>query len=139
MKRIKSFLLACIMIISALSINVIAAVPETVQPLWDNTYDVILAHTRIGSTSHVNVDITVERGSTIMNAEVSLLKMATTGTVLVKRWSNPAWTADAAGTHNFYATYSPVESGVVYQLVFQCEVWRNGVCDEIGFYKNVQY
>lgn len=139
MRKFKSFLLACVMIVSALTINMAAALPETVQPLWDNTYDVVLAHTRIGTTSHVSVDITIEDGATIANAEIRLFKMASTGTELVKKWTSPDWSVDALGTYSFYDTYSPVESGVVYQLAFQCNVRQNGTSDSIALYKNVQY
>lgn len=139
MRKIKSFLLACIMIISALSFNAVAAVPETAEPLWNNTGSVVLGHTRIGTTAHVNIDITIDAGATISDTTIKLFKMGSTETVLEKTWTNPDWTVDAVNTYNFYDTHSPVESGVVYQLVFQCKVWKNGTYDQISTHKNVQY
>lgn len=139
MKRIKTFLLACVMIVSVFSFNVSAATPDEIMPLWDNTYNVVVSHRAIGTTSYCNVDISVETGSTIMNVVVKLINMDANPSAVVKKWTNPTMTVNAANVYNFYDTYSPIVTGDTHRLVFQCEVWHNGVCDEISLHKDVQY
>ncbi len=136
MKRIASILLALLMIALVCAFSVSAT---EIQPRWDNTGSVILGHTRIGTTAHVNIDITIDDGATIRNAAVRLIAMEESPSTVVKTWTDPEWTIDAAGQYNFYDTYSPVTSGKIYRLTFQCEVWRNGVMDQISLYKDVQY
>ena len=139
MKRIKVFLLAFVMVCSVFSFNVSCAAPNDIMPLWDNTDSVVIGHRAIGTTSYCNVDIAVESGSTIVNVVVKLIDMDASPQTVVKKWTNPSLNVDAAGVYNFYDTYSPVVSGHIHRLVFQCDVWHNGVCDEISLYKDVQY
>ena len=135
MKKFTSFLLAIFLVFTICAFCVSA---EEIQPRWDNTGSVVLGHTRIGTTAHVNIDLTVDDGSTVKNAVVRLISMDNPSTI-VKTWSNPQWTINAAGVYNFYDTHSPVQTGKYYRLTFQCEVWRNGVKDQISLYKDVQY
>ena len=138
MKRLTSFLLACVMALTVFSFNAFCADPYEIMPIWDNTSSVVLGHTAIGTTAHCNVDITVDSGSTISNVVIKLISMEGTSRV-VKTWRNPTLTLDASNTYNFYGTYSPVVPGNGYRLTFECEVWRSGVCDEISLYKDVRY
>ena len=139
MKKIKTFLLACVMVLSVFSFNVSAATSDEIMPLWDNTYSVVVSHRAIGTTSHCNVDIAIEEGSTIMNVVIKLINMDASPQTVVKKWTNPTMTVDSANSYNFYDTYSPIATGDMHRLVFQCEVWHNGVCDEISTYKDVTY
>lgn len=139
MKKIKILLLACVLIVSAFSLNVSAATSNEIMPLWDNTYSVILGHTAIGTTAHCNIDINIESGASISNVVIKLIAMEESPSRVVKKWTDPSLTVNAAGTYNFYDTYSPIVPGNGYRLTFECEVWKNGVCDEISLYKDVQY
>lgn len=139
MKRIKCLLLACVLLLSLLTWTASCAVPETVQPLWNNTYDVVLSHLAVGTTAYCTVDITPASGSTIMNAKVWLIAMDENPQEIVQRWNDPEMTVDAVGTYSFYGTVPNIVPGNGYRLCFQCEVWRNGVCDEISLYKDSQY
>ena len=140
MKKIKSLLLACLLAVSAFTLSVSAALPEnTVQPLWDNTFDVVLSHDSIGTTAHCCVDIGLYSGATMKNASVRLIAMSENPQRIVKEWTNPTFTLGGNNTYSFYETVSGIVNGNIYRLVFQCEVWRNGTCDYISQGLNAIY
>ena len=138
MRKIKSFLLACLMVVSILTLSLSAAEP-TVQPLWDNTSDVIMAHDAVGTTAHCYVDITLYPGSTMENAVVRLIAMDENPQTIVKTWDDPEFTLGINNMYSFYETFSGIVPGNTYRLVFQCEVWRNGTCDYISLGLNAIY
>lgn len=130
MKKILSFLLACLMMVSVFTYPASAAVPETGQPRWSNTYDVFLAHAADGTTAHCSVDITIHSGATMTNVEIWLIDMETSD--IVHRWIDPEMSVNSLGTHSFYGTVEDIIPGNCYRLAFQCEVWNNGICDYIS-------
>ena len=136
MKKITSFLLACLTAVLMCTSSISAL---DIQPRWENTGCVVLAHTRIGTTAHVNIDLSIDEGATLKNVAIRLIAMQENPSRVVKTWTDPEWTINAADTYNFYDTFSPVTEGKIYRLSLQCEVWRNGVKDQISLYKDVQY
>lgn len=139
MRKIKCLLLACLMMVSAFTYNAFAAVPETVMPLWENTSDVSIAHCAEGTTAHCTVDIGVHPQATMMNVSIRLIAMSENPQRIVKEWKDPEMTVDTLNTHSFYGTVDDIVPGNIYQLVFQCEVWRSGVCDYISQAVNAIY
>lgn len=130
MKKMKYFLLACLMVVSLCAYPVSAALPETVDPLWNNTHDVALNHGNVGTTAHCYVDISIVSGAVLKNVSIFLIAMDTTD--IVQRWDDPEMTVDAYNEYSFYGTVEGVIPGNTYQLALQCEVWKNGVCDSIS-------
>lgn len=130
MKKIKCFLLACLMMISLFIYPASAAMPETVDPLWNNTNDVVLAHDAIGTTAHCSVDISIVDGATMMNVSIRLVENGTAN--IVKQWEDPEMAVLAFNTYSFYDTAENIVPGNTYRLIFQCEVWKNGICDYIS-------
>lgn len=130
MKKLKCFLLACLMMVSVFSASVSAALPETVEPLWNNTYGVYLVHGAVGTTAHCYVDIEIHSGASIRNVTIRLIESGSTN--IVKTWTDPEMTVDAYNTYSFYGTAENITPGNTYLLVLQCEVWHNGVCDYIS-------
>ena len=129
MKKITCFLLACLMIVSVFSVTVSAALPETAVPLWNNTKAVYLAHDAVGTTAHCYADIDTDSGSSLRNVVIYLTDQST-GTV-VKTWTDPEMTVDACNTFSFYGTVANITLGHTYCLYLQCEVWHNGVRDDV--------
>lgn len=136
MKKITSFLLACLTAVLMCTSSISAL---DIQPRWENTGCVVLAHTRIGTTAHVNIDLSIDEGATLRNVAIRLIAMQENPSRVVKTWTDPEWTIDYETEYNFYDTFSPVTAGKIYRLAIYCEVWRNGVMDEISLYKDVQY
>ena len=139
MKKAKYFLLACLMMFSICANSASAASVDTVQPLWDNTYDVYIGHVADGTTAHCYVDIGIRDGAVLKNVSIRLICMEPPTAELVQEWSDPEMTVDSLGTHSFYDTVEGVVPGYGYRLVLQCEVWHNGVCDSISQYCDAEY
>ncbi len=134
MKKIASFFLACLMIVSSFTFAASA-----VQPRWSNTMDIVLAHDAVGTTAHCVVDIGIYKGSTMMNVSIRLADLSANPTQLVKEWEDPEFTVDGNNTYSFYGTVENIIPGHTYRLIFQCEVWHNGVCDYISQGVNAVY
>ena len=137
MKRLKCLLLACLMLVSVFPISASAALPETVEPLWSNTADVVIRQDIVGTTVHCYVDIGIYSGAIIRNVSIRFIQSGSGD--FLKTWTDPEMTLGAGNVYSFYDTVEDVPLGSTYRLVFQCEVWRNGVCDYISRGCNAYY
>ncbi|MBQ9133261.1 MAG: hypothetical protein IJX64_01880 [Clostridia bacterium] len=137
MQKIKNCLLACLVLVSLLTCSVSAALPEVVEPLWNNTNDVALVHNAVGTTAHCSVDISIASGAIMRNVSIRLIESGTAD--VVKEWVDPEMTVLAFNTYSFYGTAENIVVGNTYRLTFQCEVWKNGVCDYISLSSTETY
>ena len=132
MRKINCLLLACLLMLSCFTCNSFAALPDIIEPQWSNTSTVTLSHDADGTTAHCYVDIAIRTGATMMNTSIRLIAMDENPQRIVKEWTDPTLTVDSFNMYSFHGTVPNIVPGNGYQLVFQCEVWRNGVCDYIS-------
>ena len=136
MKKFGALLLACLMMVSALSFSA-SANDYGIMPCWNNTNDLIIAHKAVGTTACCQIDMNIAIGATITNNVIRLIDVDEGR--IVKTWTNPTMTVDAVNTHSFYDEVPGITNGHVYQLTIQCQVWRNGVYDTISDGVAAQY
>lgn len=121
MKKILSFVIAGILILSC-CIGIQAALPETVEPLWDNISSMKNTITFEGTEGTARGTLRGEAGTTEMTGSLKVYKETDRGWVFVASDSDSV-TGDVM---TLSVDFTGV-SGGYYKSVFSVTVTRNGV------------
>ena len=121
MKKLVSLALT-IGIALSMTINIIAAMPETLQPLWDNIGSMVSLIGFEESTGTATATATSKTGSSSMEGTLTVYKQTSSGWEYIDEDSDST-TGRSLGLE---VTFD-AESGEYYKAVFELVVTKNGV------------
>lgn len=128
-KRFLTLFMTMILLI-CFGTNAYAALPETVEPLWDNIQSIIHFIDFNGNTGNSTADIYGKSGTTNITGTLNVYKQTTTGWVLVGHDYDSTTTRDLTLYVEFDA-----EPGAYYQSVLNFSVTINGVVEPETLYE----
>lgn len=128
-KRIISFVLASCMAFLMMSFTAYAALPETIEPLWDNADSVTAKLLFNGSTGNVSATIRGQKGVTNISVSVRLFYKSTSNTWIE---INKDWDYDVdKSSLSIYETFTGI-SGCEYKVEVSGTVTKNGYAESIS-------
>lgn len=121
MKKVLSFFIAGILFLSC-CIGIQAALPESLEPLWDNIRDMRNTITFDGTEGTANAELDGKSGTTEISGSLKVYKETDRGWVFVASDSD-----SNDGTYLSLSVDFTGVSGGYYKSVFSVTVTRNGV------------
>lgn len=79
MKKTVSIILACVFMLSTMSIGIFGAVPEQISPMWNNAFTFTAEMSFVQTTGRVAVTILGQSGVNNITAEIKLYYKNTSG------------------------------------------------------------
>ncbi len=123
MKKMISVILACVLIITT-GMSTSAALPETIEPLWDNIATIVNDMSFNGTSGNASASIVGKSGTTKITGTLTVYRQSGDNWIYVGQDSDTVTTGYMALSVDFNG-YSEVN----YKSVFSITVTRNGMSE----------
>jgi len=136
-QKLLALTLSMLFILSIVAVPVCAAVAPSLSPLWENTFQVWLAHQRIDGYACCSVIIEGFTGTDkIDNVNITLSLVTGANLVEIASWEGLSAIGD---TFEFYDEIPNVPGGQVYRLNVTADVHKDGYVESLDQYSDIRY